>query len=208
MATEPSNAVLNEPDFSYSGIYTYADYLKWTIDERLELIKGKIFRMSPGPSTTHQRLSQYINSKLYNFLTGKSCEVFAAPFDVRLITKSKRDEDITTVVQPDICVVCDQSKIDKRGCIGAPDIVVEILSPANNRKELKNKYEVYEESGVKEYWIVSPQDHSFLVYTLTDGKYVPSRLMTEGDVITSPILPGFSLDLEGVFGSIPKEWEG
>lgn len=198
---------VNEPDFSYSGTYTYADYLKWTIEERLELIKGKIFRMSPAPNLIHQKISQQINMALLNFLSGHRCEVFAAPFDVRLTRKSKKDEEITTVVQPDLCIVCDPSKLDKRGCIGAPDIVVEILSPSNSRKELKDKYEVYEESGVKEYWIVSPQDHSFLVYTLADGKYVPSRLMTEGDIVKSSVLEGFSLDLEELFGSIPKELE-
>jgi Uma2 family endonuclease len=207
MATGQQIATVNEPDFSYGGVYTYADYLRWTIEERLELIKGKIFKMSPAPSSTHQRVSQWLNKELLLFLDGKKCEVFAAPFDVRLPRKSKRDEDIITVVQPDLCVVCDPSKIDKRGCIGAPDIVVEILSPSNTRKELKNKYEVYEEAGIKEYWIVSPQDHSFLVYTLKDGRYVPSRLMAEGDVVTSAVLEGFSLDLEKLFSSIPKELE-
>jgi len=207
MAARQDTITVNEPDFSYGGVYTYADYLKWTIEERLELIKGKIFRMGPAPSSIHQRISQHINRELLIYLKGKSCEVFVAPFDVRLTTKSKRDEDITTVVQPDLCVVCDPAKIDKRGCIGAPDIMVEILSPSNTRKELKNKYEVYEESGVKEYWILSPQDHSFLVYTLKDGKFFPSRLMTEGDIVTSSVLEGFALDLEELFGSIPKELE-
>lgn len=194
---------VQEPDFNYSGLYSYADYLQWTIQERLELIKGKIFRMSPAPTSTHQRLSQSINRELLNFLAGKKCEVFVAPFDVRLPKKSKRNEDIFTVVQPDLCVICDPEKIDERGCLGAPDIVVEILSPSNNRKELKNKFEVYEESGVKEYWIVSPQDHTFLMYTLTYGKFIPSRLMTEGDVVKCAVLPGFVLDLENLFGSLP-----
>lgn len=93
MSRQQETTVVHEPDFSYSGVYTYADYLKWTIEERLELIKGKIFRMSPAPASTHQRLSQYLNAALYNFLSGKTCEVFAAPFDVRLITKSKRCSD-------------------------------------------------------------------------------------------------------------------
>jgi len=146
MTTRHDSTVVTEPDFSY-GEYTYADYLRWTIEERLELIKGKIFKMSPTPSSAHQRVSQWLNKELLIFLDGKTCEVFTAPFDVRLPKKSKRDEDIVTVVQPDLCVVCDPSKIDKRGCIGAPDIVVEVLSPSNNRKELKNKYEVYEESA-------------------------------------------------------------
>src|SRR6478736_6826824 len=151
---------LNEPDFDYAGIYTYADYLKWTIEERLELIKGKIFRMSPAPNRMHQALSMRIANPIYNLLRGQQCQVYTAPFDVRLPRKSLKDEDIITVVQPDICVICDPSKLDERGCIGAPDIVVEILSPSNNKKELKNKYEVYEESGVKEYWIVTPQERT------------------------------------------------
>lgn len=195
--------VVNEPDFSYSGIYTYADYLKWTIDERVELIKGKIFRMTPAPNRFHQQVSIALSSRLWTFLQGRECQVFSAPFDVRLPVKSRNDKDIFTVVQPDICVVCDAEKLDDRGCIGAPDIVVEILSPSNNKKELKNKYEVYEEAGVLEYWIVSPQDRSFLIYTLTDGKYVPSRLMTEGDVVRSSVLPGFSLNLDDLFGILP-----
>jgi Uma2 family endonuclease len=189
---------IREPDMSQS--YTYADYLRWTIEERFELIKGKVFRMSPAPTATHQRVSLRVSSELYHYLEGKNCEVFSAPFDVRLIRKSKRDEDITTVVQPDLCVICDSSKVDERGCLGAPDIVVEILSPGNNRKELKNKYEVYEESGVKEYWIIHPQEKTFMKYVLNNlGTYEPSRLLTMGDKVTTGILPGFELDLDEVF---------
>lgn len=207
MPTTPDTQTLNEPDFSYGGVYSYADYLKWTIEERLELIKGKIFRMSPAPNLIHQALVSDIFGYLWTFLKDKTCKAFVAPFDVRLPHRSKEDKDVYTVVQPDICVVCDATKLDKRGCIGAPDIVVEILSPSNNRKELKYKYEVYEEAGVKEYWIVSPQDHSFLVYTLKEGKFVPSRLMAEGDVVVSSVLEGFSLDLEELFASIPGDTE-
>lgn len=191
---------LNEPDFDYSGTYTYADYLKWTIDERLELIKGKIFRMSPAPNRKHQHYTGHIFFELKKFLQRKSCEVFIAPFDVRLPRKSKEDKDIITVVQPDVCVVCDPAKLDDKGCIGAPDIVVEVLSPGNSKKELRNKYEVYEESGVKEYWILSTQQENFFVYRLNEeGKFVPSRLMTDGDVYETPILPGFVLDIGELF---------
>lgn len=191
---------INEPDFNYSGTYTYADYLKWTIEERLELIKGKIFRMTPAPNMRHQWISTKIFGPIWSALRHRSCKVFSAPFDVRLPRKSKNDEDIITVLQPDICVICDPAKLDDRGCIGAPDIVVEILSPSNNKKELKNKYEVYEESGVKEYWVVSPQDKTFLAYILNaEGKYMPTRLMVGGDVYTTPILQDFVLDLEEVF---------
>ncbi len=206
-ADKTSVSQTNEPDFAYGGEYSYADYLKWTIEERLELIKGKVFRMSPAPNHIHQRLVSDLHGHLWSFLRNKACQAFVAPFDVRLPRKSKRDEDVITVVQPDICVVCDPAKLDKRGCIGAPDVVIEVLSPSNNRKELKNKYEVYEESGVNEYWIVSPQDHSFLVYTLVDGKYMPSKLMGEDDLMKSTVLDGFALNLEELFGNIPKELE-
>lgn len=191
---------VNEPDFNYAGIYTYADYLKWTIEDRLELIKGKIFEFA-APSRIHQNLTGRIFLQLGAFLQKrKPCSVYVAPFDVRLPKKSKNDEDIITVLQPDICVICDPSKLDDRGCIGAPNIVVEILSPSNNKKELKNKYEVYEESGIKEYWVVSPQDKTFLAYILnSEGRYIPTRLMVGGDIYTTPVLPGFVLDLEEVF---------
>jgi Uma2 family endonuclease len=199
MNTSNDEIIVNEPDFSYGGLYTYADYLKWTIDERLELIKGKIFRMSPAPNRFHQTLSREIFVRIANFLSGRKCEVYSAPFDVRLPGKSKADKDIITVVQPDICVICDTSKLDDKGCIGAPDIVVEILSPGNNAKELCNKYEVYEEAGVKEYWIVSPQDQTFLVYTLSNGRFKPSKLMVSGETIVSSVLPGFQLQLSEIF---------
>ena len=189
-------------DLDISKTYTYADYLNWTFDERLELIKGKIFKMSPAPNRAHQKLSSYIQTSLFNYLQGKKCEVYNAPFDVRLPRKSKEDKDIITVLQPDICVICDLSKLDDKGCVGAPDIIVEILSPGNNSKELKNKYDVYEEAGVKEYWVVSPQDLTFQSYTLVDGKFVPTKTLVQGDIVTSTVLPGFQLDLSWLFGSI------
>ena len=189
-------------DLDLNKSYTYADYLKWNFKERVELIKGKIFRMSPAPNRMHQGLSGYIFNSLYNHLAGQKCKVYSAPFDVRLPVKTKDDKDIITVLQPDICVICDKSKLDNRGCIGAPDIVVEILSPINNVIELKNKYDVYEQAGVPEYWVVSPQDKTFLVYTLTTGKYVPSRLMVEGDIVFTSVLDGYSLNLKEMFEDI------
>jgi len=187
-------------DLDFSKTYTYADYFKWRFDERLELIKGKIFTMSPAPSRTHQEISVAITVKLSNYLKGKPCKVYAAPFDVRLPRTSKEDNAIYTVVQPDICVICDLSKLDDRGCVGAPDIVVEILSPGNNKKELRNKYEVYEEAGVKEYWIIHPSERTFLKYTLDNaGEFQPSKLMIGGDELTSDVLPGFIMDINEIF---------
>ena len=192
-------------ELDLNKVYTYADYFKWKFEERVELIKGKIFRMSPAPSTIHQKLCGEISGQLWSYLRDKKCQVFSAPFDVRLPRKSSDDKEIYTVLQPDVCVICDPKKLDKRGCIGAPDIVVEVLSLGNNAKELKNKYEVYEEAGVKEYWIVSPQDCYFLQYKLENGKYSPSKMQTIGDVVTTDILEGFSLDLTALFAEIDDE---
>jgi Uma2 family endonuclease len=189
-------------DLDINKTYTYADYFKWKFEERVELIKGRIFKMSPAPNRRHQRLSGDIYYELRNYLKGKKCEVYVAPFDVRLPRKSKEDKDIITVLQPDICVICDPSKLDDRGCIGAPDIVVEILAPGNNSKELKNKFEIYEESGISEYWVVSPQDQTFAVYRLEAGSYQSSRLMVAGDIVTSTTLLGFTLNLSELFEKI------
>ena len=191
---ELSNLDLNQS-------YTYADYLKWDFPERVELINGKLYEMMAGPSSRHQKLSFIITGNLWYYMKGKDCQVFTAPFDVRLPGKSKDDKDIITVVQPDICVICDKSKIDTRGCLGAPDIVVEILSPSNNSVEINNKFDLYEKSGVKEYWIVSPQDNTFSVCILVEGKYIVSRPMASPKIVTSTVLPDFSLDLKELFES-------
>ncbi len=186
-------------DLDISKNYTYADYLKWDFKERVELLLGKVFKMSPAPNSRHQILSMEISGLLWHFLKRKKCRVFSAPFDVRLPHKNTLDEEIITVLQPDICVICDTQKIDKRGCLGAPDIVVEILSPNNNVLELNNKFDIYESAGVKEYWVVSPQDNTFLVNTLVNGKYSSSGPYVAGQKITTPILIGFSIDLEELF---------
>jgi Uma2 family endonuclease len=198
MQTDDSENTIEEPVAPY-GLYSYADYLTWSFDEVVELIKGHVFKMNAAPKRIHQKISLKIATKIYSFLEGKTCEVYEAPFDVRLPVKSKKNEDIYTVVQPDICVICDKSKLDDAGCIGAPDLIVEILSKGNNKKELTYKYEVYEESGVHEYWIVHPEEQTLLVYTLTNGKYVPSRLFTTGDIVSSKIIKGFALNLDDVF---------
>jgi Uma2 family endonuclease len=187
---------LSEPDFSLEG-YTYANLLTWNLDEMVELIKGKIYKMNT-PMRLHQKVSGALFYKLYQFLEGKSCEVYDAPFDVRLPVKGKKDHQINTVVQPDICVICDPTKLDAAGCIGAPDLVVEILSIGNNRKELIHKYEVYEESGVLEYWVIQPEEQTLIIYKLIEGKFSPSRLFTTGDVVTTTCLPGFQLDLTDI----------
>ena len=198
--SDPPKDIFSLEDLDESLIYSYAHYLRWQFDERVELIKGKVFKMSPAPSPLHQRVSVHLSAALFNFLRGKKCEVFTAPFDVRFPKESSADKDIYTVLQPDICVICDAEKIDDRGCIGAPDIVVEILSPGNNKKELLNKYSVYEQFGVKEYWVISPVEKTFLKYTLNEnGNYQASRLFTLSEKVYSDVLPGFELNLDEVF---------
>ncbi|WP_114751543.1 Uma2 family endonuclease [Pleomorphovibrio marinus] len=191
---------VKEPFTDY-GTYTYADYLSWQIDEMVELIRGKVFRQAAAaPRRIHQEVSMILANRFYEFLRGKPCKVYPAPFDVRLPVASRRHEDIDTVVQPDLCVVCDPDKLDELGCVGAPDLIVEILSPGNNKKELQLKYEVYEASGVKEYWVIHPDERTLLIYTLDGGKYRSSRLFTLGDRVSSQAVPGFELELDDVFG--------
>jgi len=202
MKSEETENKVSEPYTEY-GKYSYADYLTWELDEMVEIIKGRVFKpASAAPKRIHQELTLKIARKLSEFLDKKPCKVFVAPFDVRLPVKSKKNEDIFTVVQPDICVVCDRSKLDDAGCIGAPDLIIEILSPGNNRKELKYKYEVYEESGVREYWVVHPNEQTLLVYTLISGKYLSSRFYTPGDIVLSECIEGFSLKLDDVFNDL------
>lgn len=199
MDTEEKISKVEEPSAEY-GVYTYEDYLSWNLDVMVELIKGKIFKKAAtAPRRRHQGISGNVFSSFHSFLKGKKCKVYEAPFDVRLPVKSRKNKDIHTVVQPDICVICDPLKLDGFGCIGAPDLIIEILSPGNNQLELTRKYEVYQESGVREYWIIHPDEHTLLVYTLVDDFYQPSRLMTHGDVVKSIAVPGFELELGEVF---------
>ena len=183
------------------GIYSYADYLLWQFQERVELFKGQLFPMA-APNRMHQRYSARLSFPVQAYLTGKSCELYPAPFDVRLPDskrKPKFDGDIYTVVQPDLCVVCDTEKLDDRGCLGAPDLIVEILSPGNTRKEMSNKFRLYEEAGVREYWVVEPQDRFVLIYVLRGEEFVGLRPATEDQPLTSTVLPGLTIDLATVF---------
>ena len=192
-------------DLDLAKTYSYADYYKWQFDERVELINGKVYEMSPAPNRLHQDIVVNILISIKNFLQDKRCKVYVAPFDVRLPKKGMDDKSIFTVLQPDVCVICDITKLDKKGCVGGPDIVVEVLSNGNNSKELKNKYDVYEEAGVKEYWVISPQNQTVTIYTLVDGKFQPSRIMVQGDMITSIVLDDFSLSLTELFKDIDAE---
>lgn len=179
-----------------NGTYTYADYLLWKFKERVELFKGKIFAMSPAPARLHQEVLRNLYDKFSVAFKGQKCKLYFAPFDVRLPSK---DGKITTVVQPDLCVICDTEKLDDKGCIGAPDLVVEIVSPGNSKREMKNKLSLYEEAGVLEYWVVLPSEKAIFIYVLEDGKYRPLKPFFEGDVFNSVIFPNLEVDANAVF---------
>ncbi len=189
-------------DLDLTKEYSYADYLKWTFQETVELIKGRVFKMA-APLSNHQKTSGNLFRVFVNYLYKKPCNVYSAPFDVRLpkpLHLRKSDKDITTVVQPDICIICDTSKIDRRGCVGAPDLIVEILSKGTESKDVKDKFELYEESGVLEYWIASIEDETVLVYRLKDGQYQADRRpYVAGDMIKVGIFDDFSVAVEDVF---------
>lgn len=179
-------------------IYSYADYLLWKFEERIELIKGRIFKMSPAPSRKHQDISMNLIGEMIPIFRGQKCKMYTAPFDVRFPKESTDNKTIYTVVQPDICIICDENKLDDKGCIGAPDLIVEILSPGNSKKELKNKFELYEEYGVKEYWIVNPLDEVVYVHTLENGKYKGAFPITD-DYIHSEVFPEVKIHTDEVF---------
>ena len=183
--------------------YTYSDYLTWMDDARRELYNGFIKMMTPAPSRRHQRISFSLSGILRNYLLHKKCEGFAAPSDVRLPKKkkNKEDKDIYTVVQPDIYVVCDLSKLDDRGCLGAPDLIIEIVSPKNSRRDVKDKFEIYQQHGVREYWIVNPNDEYVNVFVLDEkGKFQFSGMYAGDDKIPVNIFNGdLSIDLTEVF---------
>jgi len=199
MTTVSSKPVTKFSDLDPEGSYTYADYLLWKFKERVELIRGRLFKMTPAPGTTHQKISSQISRVLLNFFHKKSCLVFIAPFDVRLPLGRKKSKD-TTVVQPDLCVICDEKKLDEQGCIGPPDLIVEILSPGNTHKEMREKFSVYEEAGVREYWLVNPAEKVVLIYILDEkGVYVGLAPIIEDDVLKSYIFPELEIDLKEVF---------
>ena len=181
--------------------YTFADVLTWDEGERAEIIDGEVILMAPSPSRVHQGISGEICRQLGNYLKGKKCKVYAAPFDVRLFeVDGDRPEDVDTVVEPDITVVCDPAKLDERGCKGAPDMVVEILSPSTQRHDRLVKLGLYQRAGVREYWIVSPEEQTVQVMLLDSGGVLQLHEVYDRDSIAKVnILDGCFIELAKVF---------
>ena len=179
--------------YKLEELYTYADYLSWDTSTRYEVIDGVAYAMA-GATALHQRISRELTVLIHDFLKDKPCEIFTAPFDVRLFPED--DNSDTVVVQPDILVVCDKSKLlDGKACKGAPDLVVEILSESSVITDRKVKYEIYQEAGVKEYWIVNTETLDVLVNQLTNGCFVSTVYK---DRLLSSVLPGLEIDLDMV----------
>jgi Uma2 family endonuclease len=183
--------------------FSYKNYYGWDDGKRWELIDGVEYDMGPAPLRRHQDVAGELFFRLYSFFKDKKCKVYVAPFDVRLSElENATDEEIFTVVQPDITVVCDSSKLDDRGCKGAPDLVVEILSPSSAGRDMKTKRDLYEKHGIREYWIIHPHDRIAMVYLLdADRRYGKAAVYEQDDMMESVIFAGLSIRLSDLFAS-------
>ncbi len=184
--------------------YTFADYLTWADEIRRELVGGFIKLMTPAPNTEHQRILGEVGFLLQTYLRKKKCKIFYAPFDVRLPKNANEiaDNRIYTVVQPDICIICDLTKLDDKGCIGAPDMIIEISSPSNSKRDVEEKFELYQNHGVREYWVVFPYEKTVNVFLLneTSGKYDFKGMFAEDSKVPVNIFNGdFMIDLAEIF---------
>lgn len=186
------------------GGFTYADYLTWPDDERWEIIDGVAYNMAPSPTITHQEMMLDIGSQLRVFLRGKTCRVIP-DCDVLLPRTAEADAEIRTVVRPDIAVVCSPEKIEGKRILGAPDLIIEIISPSSaSYDHVKKKY-MYERAGVKEYWLVDPESRVVIVYTIdpASGRYAEGNLIEGEAKIPVTILPGLEIDFTTVFPPRP-----
>ncbi len=182
--------------------YSYGDYLTWDDDQRWELIDGIPYSISPGPNRRHQEISMELSAQIHSYLRGKPCKAYHAPFDVRLPEDDESDDETFTVVQPDLVVVCDQDKLDDKGCRGAPDLVVEILSLTTSGRDLKLKLDLYEQRGVREYWVIDPAGQTVMVFSLVgERRYGRPKVYTRDDTAPVGIFPDFDIDLCTVFAA-------
>jgi len=206
---EEKPTIVEEPFITYPPLnldlskrYTYADYLTWMDDVRRELIDGFIHLMS-APVRIHAQISSELHFLIKTFIKKRKgkCQIYYAPFDVRLPKDDYKDDDkIYDVVQPDICVICDLSKLDDKGCIGAPDLVVEVLSPSTAKHDKDKKFHLYEKFGVREYWIVDPKTktvHAFLLQPT--GKYDSGTVYQCDRKAPVRIFDGLEIDLKELF---------
>ena len=182
-----------------NNTYTYADYLKWTDDKRWELLNGTAFNIA-APSRRHQEVLGELFYLIRGRLDNRLCKIYTAPFDVRLAEPEEKNEQISNVVQPDLTIVCDPSQLDDKGCIGAPDLIIEIISPTSINLDYVKKLALYEKYRVQEYWIVHPIDHTVMVFSLGENlQYGKPDIFTEDTLLNSRVIPDFTIDLSLVF---------
>ncbi len=181
-------------------IYNYRDYLSFLKEEKIEIINGEIYYMTPAPSRMHQKISMELSRQISNYLLDKNCEVYAAPFDVRFYDESDKDEDINTIVQPDITIICDKNKLDERGCKGSPDFIIEIMSPSSVGIDSIKKFTLYEKYKVKEYWTIHPIDGIARTYYLNnENKYIQDQIcLIDENKIHSKLFDGLEIDLSNI----------
>ncbi len=187
-----------------NATYSYADYLTWQLDETVELIKGKIMAMSLAPNLKHQSVITNLGGSLYQYFHKRPCKLFYAPFDIKLYDSKKSkltDQDVYSVVQPDLCVICDKDKLTEQGCNGAPDWIIEVLSPGNSKKEMRLKYDLYQENGVTEYWLVYPYEQAVYQFVLDQNaeKYQLFAMYAGDDIAKPTLFPELHIDLADVF---------
>ncbi|EOR27228.1 hypothetical protein SDC9_46970 [bioreactor metagenome] len=181
-------------------IYTYDDYLKFIEDEVIEIIDGRIFAMSPAPSRIHQKIVTEVLTEIRSYIKSNngSCEIYPAPFDVVLKNDDEELKHSKNIVQPDISVICDKSKLTDKGCVGSPDMIVEVVSPFNPRNDYIKKLNLYEEYKVKEYWIVNPMQKNILVYTLEKMGYGAPSVYSFNDEIKVNIFKNLKIDFKSL----------
>ena len=197
---------MGNPALESGDHFTYRHYKTWPDEERWELIDGHAWAMSPAPTTRHQRLSRKLFDRIENLLEGRPCEAFYAPFDVVLPKGDEPEDEVDTIVQPDIVVYCDRSKLTKAGARGAPDISIEILSPSTSKKDLNDKFRLYERHGVREYWVVDPAGDWLCVYCLgLDGRFDEGELrdlVRDSSSVASTVLEGLAVDPRELFSGL------
>lgn len=183
--------------------FTYADYRQWPDDERWELIDGEAYAMAPAPTISHQSVVLSIAKQIDEALDGTPCRTLIAPVDVLLPAPDQADDRTTTVVQPDILVVCDPAKLTERNIRGAPDWIIEVLSPASARHDHLTKRALYERVGVREYWLVHPVDRVITVYTLKDGQYARPEIADMAGERAPTIFPEIVIRWQPILDKLP-----
>ncbi|MDQ7824249.1 MAG: Uma2 family endonuclease [Candidatus Eremiobacteraeota bacterium] len=185
--------------------YTYKDYCDIPGEERYEVIEGILYQMTPAPSRRHQDLLGGLFTAFHNHLRGHACRVYCAPFDVRLPARGEKDDEAGTVVQPDISVICDPGKLDDLGCLGSPDLIIEIASRGSASRDYVKKLALYERHGVREYWVVHQDDRTVMVFTLNDsGEYGRPAVYSSEDTVKAGLFPDLAIDLASLFSEAPE----